>query len=234
MVYGCRMFPQFPSTARALAAIVALVPLPALADDAAGEAVIRRWIEGQQDVKSLAITFRQERELKGLKKPVVATGQIWLDREGRMRWQIGDPAKTIAIYQDKEVQVIHPEKKLLERRLLGADTGNQSEMEKAFLESGIPDSLADFRKFFRILGTSADGNLDRVKLEVKDAKAQTALTGMDFLIDRSSNLLAGYDISFRDGSRIRTRFLQVKKNSSFEAALFKPDTTGYTLKELAR
>lgn len=234
MVYGCRMLPHFPSAARALVAIVALVPLPALADDAAGESVIRRWIEGQQDVKSLSITFRQERELKGLKKPVVAAGQIWLDRQGRMRWQLGDPAKTIAIYQDKEVRVLHPEKKLLERRVLGTDTGNQSEMEKAFLESGIPDSLADFQKFFRILGSSADGKLDRVKLEVKDAKAQTALTGMDFLIDRSSNLLAGYDISFRDGSSIRTRFLQVKKNAAFEAALFQPDTTGFTVKELAR
>lgn len=234
MVYGWGMFPHFPYNARALVAIVALVPLPVLANEAAGEAVVRRWIEGQKDLKSLAITFRQERELKGLKKPVVATGQIWLDRQGRMRWQIGEPAKTIAIYQDKEVQVLHPEKKLLERRVLGADNGNQSEMEKAFLESGIPDSLADFQKFFRILGTTADGNLDRVKLEVKDAKAQTALTGMDFLIDRSSNLLAGYDISFRDGSSIRTRFLQVKKNSAFDAALFRPDTTGFTIKELAR
>ena len=234
MVYACRMIPRFPSAGRALAAILALAPLFASADDAAGEAVIKRWIDGQKDVKSLAITFRQERELKGLKKPVVATGQIWLDRQGRMRWQIGDPAKTIAIYQDKEVRVIHPEKKLLERRVLGADTGNQSEMEKTFLESGIPDSPEGFRKFFRIIGNSRDGNLDRVKLEVKDAKAQTALTGMDFLIDRSSNLLAGYDISFRDGSNIRTRFLQVKKNSAFDPALFQTDTTGYTVKELAR
>lgn len=233
MVYGWRMLPHFPSVARALIAIATLVPLPALADDASGEAVVRRWIEGQQDVKSLAIIFRQERELKGLKKPVVATGQIWLDRLGRMRWQIGEPAKTIAIYQDKEVQVIHPEKKLLERRVLGADAGNQSEMEKAFLESGIPVSLDGFQKFFRILGSSTDGNLDRVKLEVKDAKAQTALTAMDFLIDRSSNLLAGYDISFRDGSSIRTRFLQVKKNAAFQPALFQPDTTGFTVKELA-
>jgi outer membrane lipoprotein-sorting protein len=228
------MLPHFPSAARALAAILAVVALPAWADDATGEAVIKRWIDGQKDVKSLAITFRQERELKGLKKPVVATGQIWLDRQGRMRWQIGDPAKTIAIYQDKEVRVIHPGKKLVERRVLGADTGNQSEMEKAFLESGIPDSPEDFRKFFRILGASEDGSLDRVQLEVKDAKAQTALTAMDFLIDRSSNLLAGYDISFRDGSNIRTRFLQVKKNSAFDPALFQPDTTGYTVKELAR
>lgn len=228
------MIPDFPCAARALAACVALSPLPVLADAASGETVIRRWIAGQKDVKSLSITFRQERELKGLKKPVMATGQIWLDRESRMRWQIGDPPKTIAVYQEKEVKVLHPGKKLLERRVLGADAGNQSEMEKAFLESGIPDSLQDFQRFFRILDSTEEGSLDRVKLEVKDSRAQTALTGMDFLIDRPSNLLAGYDVSFRDGSSIRTRFLQVKKNAAFEAGLFQPDTTGYTVKKIER
>lgn len=234
MVYGAGMFFPFSPAARALVAIVALVPLPAWADAAAGEAVVRRWIDGQKDVQSLSITFRQERELKGLKKPVVASGQIWLDRRGRMRWQIGEPPKTIAVYQDKEVRVLHPEKKLLERRVLGADGSNQSEMEKTFLESGIPDSIDGFRGFFNILGAEAEGPLDRVKLEVKDAKAKAALTGMDFLIDRASNLLAGYEISFRDGSRIRTRFLQVKKNARLDAALFDPDSTGYAVKELER
>ncbi|MFM7180428.1 MAG: LolA family protein [Verrucomicrobiales bacterium] len=226
------MIPHFRSAVRALFAIAAMAPLPALADAAAGDAVIRRWIDGQKDVQSLTITFRQERELKGLKKPVVATGQIWLDRQNRMRWQIGDPPKTIAVYREKEVKVIHQDKKLVERRVIGEKGDNQGEMEKAFLESGIPDSLEDFQKFFRILGTSAEGGLDRVNLEVKDSRAQTALTAMDFLIDRNSNLLAGYDVSFRDGSSIRTRFIQVKKNSAFTDDLFAPDTSGYTLKEL--
>lgn len=215
----------------ALAAIAGQAGLRA--DDASeAKRVVERWIDGQKDLNSLTIEFRQERLLKGLKKPVASKGMIWLDKRGLMRWQVGEPPKTIAVYRDKEVMVSQPAKKLVERRTLGKEGGNQGEMEKAFLESGIPRSLADFEKFFRILGVEKEGQMDRLQLEVKDSRAQSALVSMSFLIDPASNLLAGYDVAFRDGSSIRTRFEQVKKNAVMEDSLFNPDTTGYRVEEL--
>ncbi len=202
------------------------------ADEGEAKRVVQRWIDGQKDLNSLTIEFRQERLLKGLKKTVASKGTIWLDKRGLMRWQVGDPPKTIAIYRDKEVMILQPGKKLVERRNLGKEGGNQGEMEKAFLESGIPRSLADFEKFFRILGVEKDGQMDRLQLEVKDSRAQSALVSMSFLIDPASNLLAGYDVAFRDGSSIRTRFEQVKKNAVMEDSLFNPDTSGYRVEEL--
>ena len=89
------------------------------ADIGAAEKVLQRWINGQKNLDSLAIDFRQERLLKGLRKPIVSQGKISLDRRGLMRWQVGDPPKTIAVYRDKEVMVLHPAKKLVEKRTLG-------------------------------------------------------------------------------------------------------------------
>lgn len=128
--------------------------------------------------------------------------------------------------------VIHPDKKLVEKRVMGKDTGNQAEMERAFLESGIPDSLEEFQKFFRILGVESEEGKHRLKLEVKDARAQGALVSVSFLIDPTTNLLSGYDVEFRDGSSIRTRFQKVRKNAEIDGALFNPDTSGFHIEEL--
>jgi len=209
-----------------------LLAAVALAGAQPDTTLLGQWIEGQQQLKSLEIDFRQERQLKGLRRPVVSEGRIWLDRAERMRWQVGDPPRQIAIYRDREAFVIQPSKKLVQHRKLGDESNRQTEAEAAFLETGMPRSLADFEKFFIILATNEDGANQRVRLRPRDGRASAAVTHIDLLLDRGRKVLAGYDVSFRDGSEIRTRFLRIRNNPPLDESLFQPDLEGYKVENL--
>lgn len=214
---------------RTLAFFLAAITLSSAQPDTT---LMEKWIAGQRDLRSMEIEFRQERQLKGLRRPVVSEGRIWLDRAERMRWQVGDPPRQIAIYRDKEVFVIQPAKKIVQHRRIGDQSNRQTEAETAFLETGMPRSMDDFGKFFLILETSDDGPLQRVRMRPRDGRAATAVAHIDLLLDRERTVLAGYDVSFRDGSEIRTRFTRILNNPPLDEALFKVEIEGFKVEAI--
>lgn len=205
-----------------------------VAADLDGALVLSRWIDSQKEVRAIHITFRQERVLQGLRKPLSSDGELWLHRDGRMRWQMGDPPKTIAIHRDGEILVLRPEKRTAERRRLGEGDERSGEVERAFLETGLPDSREDFDKFFTLVSAKAEGAFDMVRIKPRDAEARRALRWIDLLVHRGRNELAGYDVVFRDESVIRTRFRTLRKNPSIDDKLFSPDLTGYEVGQAGR
>jgi outer membrane lipoprotein carrier protein len=195
-------------------------------------APLEAWIAAQRDTQRLAIEFRQERILKGLTKPLVSQGRLWLDRRGLMRWQIGDPPRMIAVYKDESVSVIRPGARRVETRTLGSDSDQQGEMERAFLKSGLPTSAADFDQYFKFISTTREGDIARLRVSPKDSRAAAALQWIELRIDAAGAQLAGYDVAFRDGSQIRTRFTSVVVNPPVDDALFAPDVAGFRVEPL--
>jgi len=189
--------------------------------------VISDWISAQKNVNSLEVDFVQDRKLRGLKKPLRSNGKFWLSKPDKMRWQVGDPVKTLAIYSGDLATVIKPEKN--EYRQQKSGTSEESgEAERTFLQSGLPDSLEAFEKFAKIGETKQvefNESLTGVELTLLDKKAASAVDSLILFIDEKNQLLAGYEIKFRDGSEVLTRFSKINSSPTLNDALFTPETS---------
>jgi len=196
-----------------------------------GREVIEEWIEAQAALKTLEADFVQERTLVGLRRPVINEGRLWFDRrDGRMRWQVGEPPETVAIYRDDAALIIRYKRGTVERRKLDAEEQAQSDLERTFLQTGVPGSIEQFEELFTINRVAREDGFHRVALAVKDARMAASLERLHFLIDPETQVLAGYDLFFRDGSELSTRFSAVRRNVELDDALFDPDLSG--LKEV--
>src|SRR5947208_1264401 len=67
----------------------------AAASDTAG--LLDSWLAAQTNVHSWTAEFTQTRKLKALAQPLVTTGHVWFVEPNRFRWEIGQPAQTIAV-----------------------------------------------------------------------------------------------------------------------------------------
>ena len=214
-----------------LAVLACPGPVARAAPAAAERSALEGWIAAQRDTQRIVVELRQERWLKGLRKPFTNPGRLWLDRRGRMRWQIGEPPKTIAVYRDREVVVMRTDRKTVEKRTLAATGDQQGELERVFLFSGLPDSVARIEESFKIGETTRRDGIATVRLTPRSARTATVLVAVDLLIDEAKHQLTGYDVSCRDGSSIRTRFLSVVVNPPADDSVYSPDLAGYKVQE---
>lgn len=198
------------------------------ASQAEARKVMSDWINAQKGTKAIEVSFVQDRRLRGLKKPLRSTGMFWLDRTGDMRWQVGDPPKTIAIYSKQTATVIKPSKgEYKQRKLVATDEG--SETERMFLQTGLPESLAEFEKFAVVKDltqVAVNPALTGVVLKLKDKKAASAVDRLVLFIDTKRQMLAGYEIAFRDKSEVITQFSKISKKSSISSSKFVVNVSG--------
>src|SRR6266478_1010237 len=78
----------------AFAIVVLLFPL---AEAVAADALLTAWFNAQTNVQSWSAEVIQTRSLKTLTQPLIAHGRVWFAAPNRFRWEIGTPAKTIAV-----------------------------------------------------------------------------------------------------------------------------------------
>jgi len=201
---------------------------PAAANQGEARKVMAEWIEAQQSTEAVEVEFVQDRRLRGLRKPMRSAGKFWLVKSGNMRWQIGDPPKTIAVYDKETVTVVRPAKgEYKQRQLVATEEG--SETERMFLQTGLPTSLEQFEKFATVHGlteVAVNPALTGVVLKLKDKKAASAVDRLVLYIDRKRQMLAGYEIAFRDKSEVVTQFSKIVKKESIPASTFGVDVSG--------
>src|SRR5688500_1120498 len=54
---------------------------------------IKKWIDRQDEFKSVAASFTQSRALRSLRSPVTTPGRLWFQAPENFRWELGVPAK---------------------------------------------------------------------------------------------------------------------------------------------
>src|SRR4051812_34326943 len=118
-----------------------LFTFPAYAADT--NAFINQWLAAQSNLKTWTADFTQTRVLKTLKQPLQAQGHLTFAAPSNFRWQLGDPAQTIAIRNSNEMTVIYPKLNRGERYPLGA-AGNEPWRDAlALMDAGFPASSAE-------------------------------------------------------------------------------------------
>ena len=85
-------------------------------------AVLDTWFVAQKSLHTWSADFVQTRSLKTLTQPLVARGHISFAMPNDFRWELGQPAQTIALRHGDEMFVVYPRLKRAERYPLGADT----------------------------------------------------------------------------------------------------------------
>ena len=136
-------------------------------------ASLTAWLSAQTNIQTWSADFTQTRTLKSLTQPLTGTGRVWFAVPNRFRWELGNPAQTIAVRQPDEMAVIYPRLKRVEKYpLTGAENGPWKET-LALLEAGFPRNQAELESRFRVLSAgTANGVCEIVMLPLKAAGAR--------------------------------------------------------------
>jgi Outer membrane lipoprotein-sorting protein len=186
-----------------------------------------RWIARQAEIRTLSADFTQSRALRVLRNPVAARGHLWYQAPGNFRWQVGDPPKIIVLRKGADVRVIEPAKKTVKIEAL--EVGRR---EAGLMEFPFARSRAELEKRFAVADVKEEGSVCRVKLLPRDT--QGFLAGVQLAFNTENLHLLMLEMSFRDGSSVRSEFSNIEVDGKLPAGIFAPDTTGYQVIDASR
>ena len=200
-----------------------LAPLRAEVDTAPLEA----WLNRQAGIRTLEADFTQERKLPALKNPVTTPGTLAMTRDGKLRWDLGQPAKTIAVSDGEKVTLVDVEKK--QARSIDADSPRARSFTLLSGDS-INGGLDSFRKSFELVESRVTQGIYQLTTRPKDRNMRGKVSWVFFDIDPSKNELRALEIQLDDKSRIRTIFRNSRFNREIPAARFTVDLSGYEVR----
>jgi len=183
-------------------------------------AVLESWFAAQANVKTISTDFVQTRHLKTLVQPLTAKGHLWFAFPDQFRWELGQPAQTIAVRSADDMWVVYPLLKHAERYPLGASAPREWRDAMSILDAGFPRTRKEFDTQFQLRSlTESKGNwvLD---LQPRSAGARQFMP--DLQVDLATNdfSLTGNKLVFLDGSEMRSEFTNLQVNVPFDKNLF--------------
>lgn len=187
---------------------------------------LETWIARQKSLKSLDADFVQERKLPSLKKPIETPGRMRMVRPGKLLWELGKPAKTMAISDGTTMTLLDVGKKRGKRIEAGSPEAKQFTMlsDESFRD------LASFQQAFELVESRVTTGIYQLTVRPKDKAMRRNVSWMFLDIDMATQELRALAIELDDKTRIRTVFSNTRINPKIDPALFTPDTTGYLMK----
>lgn len=67
--------------------------------------LLAEWMSAEKSAGDIWVSFQQSRSLPTLKVPVTARGVFWRMKDGRFRWQLGQPPVLILVSDGKTVRL---------------------------------------------------------------------------------------------------------------------------------
>lgn len=185
-----------------------------------GQTAVDAWLGAQTNIQSWSADFVQIRTLKALTQPLMATGHVWFAAPNQFRWELGNPAQTIAVKQAEEMMVIYPFLKRAERYPLGRGQTGPWRDALDLLQAGFPRSRSDLESKFRISSQTASNNLVALSLEPKSAGARRMMPQLKVVFATNDLSLRATELQFADGSTLRNDFRNAELNPRIDPARF--------------
>jgi hypothetical protein len=194
----------------------------AFAGAAAGttDAWLDQWFAVQANLRTWSAQFVQTRSLKALTQPLVATGRVWVAMPDRFRWELGQPAQTIALREPDRLWVIYPRLKRAERYPLDASQPGPWREAVTLLEAGFPRNRAELESRFRLLSAGVTNATLRLTLEPRSAATRRLLTGIQVFLRTNDFSLAANEVRFADSSVLRIDYAPAAVNEPLPAGCF--------------
>jgi len=194
----------------------------ATAHSAESPRALQNFLAAQTNLLTWSSDLTQIRQLKTLTQPLTATGRVWFAAPNRFRWEIGDPAQTIAVRTDKQMLVIYPRLKRVEKYPLSGERMGQWKNTLALLEAGFPRSQRDVEQLFKIVSITASNEVDNVLLRPRSGATRRLMPQITISFTTNDFQLRATELQFGDGSTMRNEFRNSKLNPKLEDSLFAP------------
>jgi outer membrane lipoprotein-sorting protein len=184
------------------------------------DAALDSWFAAQTNLRTWSADFIQTRSLKTLTQPLVTPGHIYMAVPNQFRWELGKPARTIALREKDEMQVIYPALKRAEVYPMGKNAPKEWRDAMALLQAGFPRSRADFEAQFQVLGVAETNSVLRLSLQPRSAAARQMMPELRLELSVTNFSLLSTELSFVDGSRMRSDFTNAVMNPVLDPKLF--------------
>ena len=201
----------------ALAAVLAVCGSSPATDT---NAVLTSWLSAQTNLHTWSADFTQTRTFRTLTQPLIATGHLWFAASGRFRWELGQPAQTIALRKADELLVIYPRLKRAERYPLTGGGADEWRDTLALLNAGFPRDRADFDARFRLLSLLETNRAWQFALQPRSASARRMMGEIRVGVATNDFSLTSTELVFADGSRMRNDFTNAVLNPDFAETVF--------------
>lgn len=183
-------------------------------------AVLEAWFAAQAAVHSLSADFVQTRTLKTLVQPLTAAGHLWFAPPNQFRWELGQPPQTIALRHADEMFVIYPRLKRAEHYPLGAAVLREWRDAMALLDAGFPRTRKEFDSQFQVQSLAETNGTWLLALQPRRAAAREIMPELLVILATNDFSLAGTELVFVDGSRMRNDFTNAAANAPLDEKLF--------------
>ena len=192
------------------------------------DGLFEHWIAVQTNLQSWSADFTQTRSLKVLAQPLISTGKVWV-APSRFRWELGQPAQTIALRQPDQLIIIYPRLKRAEKYPLSGVPPGPVKDAFALLDASLPRDRAAMEDRFNLLSAAQTNSTLQVTLQPKSASARKFISEIRIAFRTNDFAISMTEMQFADGSKLRNDFTDVVLNppiapEKFEAALA-PDVT---------
>jgi len=185
-----------------------------------GQEWLDRWLAAQANLQTWSADLIQTRSLKALAQPLVSTGRVWIAVPDRFRWELGQPAQTIALRQPDRLFIIYPRLRRAEQYPLNAQQPGPWRDALALLEASFPRNRADLESRFRLLSVAQTNAVVCLALQPKSASARRFMTEIRVTFHTNDFSPAATELRFSDGSSIRSEFTNAVFNAALAPELF--------------
>jgi outer membrane lipoprotein-sorting protein len=200
----------------ALAACL-LLPAQAAPEASAIPPVFRDWMAAQKDAGSMRVAFKQTRTTPALKEAVASSGQFWRMADGRFRWELGNPATMILIFDQETVRL--KEGAAGPWQTLKPDD-SRVRMWMKFL-SGREMDAESLTKNFTLKVTQQEKTFVTVAMIPRPLLIKKYLKQLDMQIEPGGKRLLGFRIVQGDGSMLLMNFGPPEKPGADVEKLFR-------------
>jgi outer membrane lipoprotein-sorting protein len=209
--------------------------LVAMTAPAQSEKLLDQWIAAQTNLLTWSADVVETRTLKTLSQPLVSTGKVWVAMPNQFRWELGQPAQTIALRQQDQLLIIYPRFKRAEKYPLNDKQPGPWHDALALLDASFPRNRADMDSHFRLLSVIQTNAVVQVKLQPRSQAARRFMSEISVTVHTNDFSPASTELKFSDGSSMRNDFTNGIINPSLKASLFEPSfDTNFTVVEPLR
>lgn len=194
----------------------------AVATAAPLSAPVQSWLATQAKVHTWTADVVQTRALQSLTEPLTAKGRVWFEAPGRFRWELGHPARTIAISTSTNLMLIYPRLKRVETIALGASQTGPWRSALDMLQAGFPRTEAELLDRYQVLSQDISGDTCKLRLQPRSASFRQMMPQMEIDFDTKDYLLRGTELQFADGSTMRNDFSDIILNPALDQSIFHP------------
>jgi outer membrane lipoprotein-sorting protein len=206
--------------------------LAAATAQAQSEKFLDQWIAAQTNLHTWSADVVETRALKTLSQPLVSTGKVWVAMPNHFRWELGQPAQTIALRQPDQLFLIYPRLKRVEKYPLVGNQPGPWRDALALLDASFPRSRAELESHFQLLSVIQTNATIQLTLQPRSQAARKFMNEISVAVHTNDFSPASTELKFSDGSSMRNDFTNGVINPPLNAWLFETNfDTNFTIVE---